>query len=60
MLPGMSDATPAKPEPPQHAKPGSVVSLADRDQQLRHAAARRLAKRHNAALRARTHPTTPA
>jgi len=40
MLPGMSDATPAKPELPQHAKPGSVVSLADRDQQLRRAAAR--------------------
>ena len=52
MLPGMSDATPAKPKQPQQAKPGSVVSLADRDQQLRHEAARRLAERHNAALHA--------
>ena len=48
---GMSDNTPAKPKPLQQAKLGSVVSLADRDQQLRHEAARRLAERHNAALR---------
>ena len=40
-----------KPEPPQQAKSGSVISMADRDQQLRHEAARRLAERHNAALR---------
>ena len=38
-----------KPEPPQQA--GSVISLADRNQELRHDAARRLAERHNAALR---------
>jgi hypothetical protein len=51
MLPGMSDATPVKPEPPQQACPGSVISIADRDQERRHEAARRLAVRHNAALR---------
>jgi hypothetical protein len=38
-----------KPQPPQ--QDGSVVSLADRDQRLRHEAAQRLAERHNAALR---------
>jgi hypothetical protein len=38
-----------KPEPPQ--QDGSVISMADRDQERRHAAARRLAERHNAALR---------
>jgi hypothetical protein len=38
-----------KLEPPQQA--GSVVSLADRDQERRHAAAQRLAERHNASLR---------
>ena len=38
-----------KPQPPQ--QDGSVVSLADRDQRLRHEAARRLAERHNAAVR---------
>lgn len=55
MLPGMSDDTPAKPEPPR-TKPGSVISLADHDQQLRHEAARRLAEKHNASLRP---PPTP-
>jgi hypothetical protein len=40
---------PPNPEPPPQA--GSVVSLADRDQDRRHEAARRLAERHNAALR---------
>ena len=38
-----------KPEP--RAKSGSVISIADRNQELRHDAARRLAERHNAALR---------
>jgi hypothetical protein len=38
-----------KPEP--RAKSGSVISIADRNQELRHEAARRLAERHNAALR---------
>ena len=38
-----------KPEP--RTKPGSIISLADRDQERRHAAARRLADRHNASLR---------
>ena len=38
-----------KPEPPEQA--GSVIALADRDQERRHEAARRLAERHNAALR---------
>jgi hypothetical protein len=38
-----------KPEPQQQA--GSVISLTDRDQERRHEAARRLAERHNAALR---------
>ena len=37
----------SQPEPQQV---GSVVSLADRDQERRHEAARRLAERHNAAL----------
>jgi hypothetical protein len=35
-----------KPKPPQQA--GSVISLADRDQERRHEAARRLAEKHNA------------
>ena len=52
ILAGMSDATPAKPEPPtEQAKPGGVISLADRDEERRHEAARRLAEKHNAALR---------
>jgi hypothetical protein len=38
-----------KPEPPQQA--GGVVRIADRDQERWHEAARRLAERHNAALR---------
>ena len=38
-----------KLERPQQA--GSVVSMADRSQARRHEAARRLAERHNAALR---------
>jgi hypothetical protein len=38
-----------KPEPPQQA--GSVISMADRDQERRHEAARRLAEKHNAAVR---------
>ena len=47
---GMSDDPPRpKPEPPP--KSGSVVSIADRNQELRHEAARRLAERHNASLR---------
>ena len=50
MLPDMSDdPIRTKPEPPQQA--GSATSAADRDQQLRHEAARRLAERHNASLR---------
>jgi hypothetical protein len=50
MLPDMSDdPLRTKPEPPQQA--GSVISLADRDQERRHEAARRLAEKHNAALR---------
>ena len=52
MLRGMADdPIRTKPEPPQQAKSGSIISLADRDQQLRHEAARRLAERHNASLR---------
>ena len=51
MLPGMSDdPLRTKPEPPQ-GEVGSIISLADRDQELRHEAARRLAQRHNASLR---------
>ena len=45
-----NDPIGTKPKP-EHAKPGSIISLADRDQELRHEAARRLAERHNAALR---------
>ena len=51
MLPGMSDEEPAKPRPPVEAKPNSVVSIADRNQERRHEAARRLAEKHNASLR---------
>jgi hypothetical protein len=40
---------PPKPKLPPQA--GRVISLADRDQERRHQAARRLAERHNAALR---------
>ena len=43
------DPSRIKPEPPQQA--GGVISMADRDQERRHEAARRLAERHNAALR---------
>jgi hypothetical protein len=50
MLRAMSDdPLRAKPKPPQQA--GGIISLADRDQERRHEAARRLAERHNAALR---------
>ena len=46
MLRGMADdPIRTKPEPPQQAKSGGIISLADRDQDLRHEAARRLAKR---------------
>ena len=38
-----------KPEP--RTTSGSVISLADRDQERRHEAARRLAEKHNASLR---------
>jgi hypothetical protein len=51
MLPGMSDEEPAKPGPPVEAKPNSIVSIADRNQERRQEAARRLAARHNASLR---------
>ena len=52
MLPDMRDEEPAKPGPePEQAKPKSVVSIAERNQELRHEAARRLAARHNASLR---------
>ena len=50
MLLGMSD-DPIGTKPQPLPKPGSVISLADRDQERRHEAARRLAERHNAALR---------
>jgi hypothetical protein len=51
MLPDMSDESPAKPRPPVEAKRNTVVSIADRNQEWRHEAARRLAEKHNAFLR---------
>jgi hypothetical protein len=46
----MSDDPPqTKSNPPLQAS--RVISLADRDQERRHEAARRLAEKHNAALR---------
>ena len=60
MLRGMADdPIRTKPEPPQQAKSGGIISLADRDQDLRHEAARRLAEKHNAGLRPQG-PATPA
>jgi hypothetical protein len=63
MLPGMIDdllrakLAPISAQPPTTdlvtppQQVSSVVSLADHDRERRHAAARRLAERHNAALR---------
>jgi hypothetical protein len=50
--PMADDPLRTKPEPPP-PQAGSIISLADRDRERRHAAARRLAERHNAALRPR-------
>lgn len=51
MLLDMSD-TSTKPRPePEQGKRSSVVSIADRHQERRQEAARRLAEKHNAALR---------
>ena len=47
----MSDDTTTKPRPLEQSKRGIVISIADRDQERRHEAARRLAEKHNASLR---------
>ena len=44
LLDTSDDSLRTKPEPQQQT--GRVIALADRDQQLRHEAARRLAERH--------------